>query len=151
MDINEFFADETPSQPNPRRGQRNYKKEQLRTYGILAAVAVLILLFILFAAGSIKRSNAKREAARQESIAVMESSLAEKAAWDKEAEILLAEASAVAAGYVIFEKFIKGKLCCCKKNDDSVEAFDLSDECCECCDCEIAEEVVEEIAAEDAE
>ena len=99
MDINEFFADETPRQPNPRRRQRNYRKEQLRTYGILAAVAVLILLFILFAAGSIKRSNAKREAARQESIAVMESSLAEKAAWDKEAEILLAEASAVAAGY----------------------------------------------------
>lgn len=99
MDINEFFADETPRQPNPRRRQRDYKKEQLRTYGILAVVGVLIILFILFAAGSIKRSNTKREAARQESLAAMESSLAEKAAWDKEAEILLAEASAVAAGY----------------------------------------------------
>ena len=65
--------------------------------------------------------------------------------------IIVAAVAAVAAGYVIFEKFIKGKLCCCKKNDDSVEAFDLSDECCECCDCEIADEVVEEIAAEDAE
>ncbi len=99
MDINEFFADETPRQPNPRRKKRNYRKEQLRTYAILAVVATLIILFIIFAAGSIKRSNAKREAARQESIAIMESSLAEKAAWDAEAEALLAQASAVAAGY----------------------------------------------------
>ena len=47
MDINEFFADETPRQPNPRRKKRNYRKEQLRTYAILAAVSALIILFIL--------------------------------------------------------------------------------------------------------
>ena len=99
MDINEFFAEETPRKPNPRRKQRNYQKEQLRTYAIAAVVATLVILFIIFAAGSIKRSNAKREAARQESLAAMESSLAEKAAWDAEAETLLAQASAVAAGY----------------------------------------------------
>ena len=99
MDINEFFAEETPRKPNPRRKQRNYQKEQLRTYAIVAVVATLVILFIIFAAGSIKRSNAKREAARQESLAAMESSLAEKAAWDAEAETLLAQASAVAAGY----------------------------------------------------
>ena len=37
-----------------------------------------------------QKRRAKREAARQESIAAMESSLAEKAAWDAEAEALLA-------------------------------------------------------------
>jgi len=99
MDVNEFFADETPQQPNPRRRQRDPKKEMLRTYGPLALVAVLLILFIIFAVGSVKRSNAKREAARQESLAAMESSIAERAAWDAEAEALLAEASAIAAGY----------------------------------------------------
>ena len=100
MDVNEFFAEE-PQQPqvNPRRKVRNRKKEMLRTYGPLALVAVLLILFIIFAVGSVKRSNAKREAARQESLAAMESSRAERAAWDAEAEALYAEASAVAAGY----------------------------------------------------
>ena len=100
MDVNEFFAEEeAPRQSNPRRKKRDPKKEMLRTYGPLALVLVLLLLFVIFAAGSVKRSRAKREAARQESIAAMESSLAEKAAWDAEAEALLAEASAIAAGY----------------------------------------------------
>lgn len=99
MDVNEFFADETPKQPNPRRRKRDPRKEMLRTYGPLALVAVLLILFIIFAVGSVKRSNAKREAARQESLAAQQSSIAEQAAWDAEAEALLAKATAMAAGY----------------------------------------------------
>ena len=100
MDVNEFFAEEeAPRQPNPRRRKRDPKKEMLQTYGLPALVLLLVVLFIIFAVGSVKRSRAKREAARQESIAAMESALAEKAAWDAEADALLAEASAIAAGY----------------------------------------------------
>lgn len=99
MDVNEFFAEDPSQQPNPRRRRRDPRKELLRTYGPLALVAVLLILFIIFAVGSVKRSNAKREAARHESLAAQESSLAERAAWDAEAEALFAEASAVAAGY----------------------------------------------------
>ena len=66
MDVNEFFAEEEAAkQPNPRRKKRNPKKEMLRTYGPLALVLVLIILFVIFAAGSVKRSRAKREAARK--------------------------------------------------------------------------------------
>ena len=99
MDVNEFFAEETPKQPNPRRRKRDPRKELLRTYGPLALVAVLLILFIIFAVGSVKRSNAKREAARQESLAAQESSIAEQAAWDAEAEDILSKATAMAAGY----------------------------------------------------
>ena len=99
MDVNEFFAEEEQQQPNPRRKKRDPRKEMLRTYGPLALVLLLIILFIIFAVGSIKRSNAKREAARQESLAAYESSVAEQAVWDAEAADILAKAGAMAAGY----------------------------------------------------
>ena len=90
---------EAPRRPVRRRRRRNPVYVFIHSYLPILAVALLVILFIIFAANSLRRSRDRRELARQESIAVMESSLAEKAAWDAEAETLLAQASAVAAGY----------------------------------------------------
>lgn len=98
MDINEFFADQAP-QPNPRRKTRDPKKEFWRTYGPLILVAIALIAFLFFAAGSLRRSREKREAARQESLAIQQSSIAQQVAWDAEAQDLMARASVLAAGY----------------------------------------------------
>ncbi len=99
MDVNEFFADQDSKQSNPRRKSRDYRKENLKTYAILGSIGLLVVLFIIFAIGSVRRSNARREAARQESLAAQESAVAMQSAWDAEAQALYEQAAAMAAGY----------------------------------------------------
>jgi len=60
-------------------------------------VLVLIILFIIFAVGSVKRANEKREQERQESLAVASSIAQQQLEWESEALILIAESEKYAA------------------------------------------------------
>lgn len=81
----------TTRQPNPRRKKRSPLQKFIKSYLPLLAVALAVILFIIFAIGSVNRSNKKREEARQESIALEESIAQERAELEAEAARLIAE------------------------------------------------------------
>ncbi len=89
----------TPRTPNPRRRRRDPKRVFLQTYLIPIAVLLVIILFIIFAIGSIQRSSQRREEERLASIAAEQSAAAAAQALEQEAAKLLAEANRLAAGY----------------------------------------------------
>ena len=78
-----------PRRPNPRRRKRSRMKVFKQVYLPVIIVGLVVLLFIVFAIGSIKRSNEKRAAAREESLAQEASQEAELEVYrQKAAEIL---------------------------------------------------------------
>jgi len=88
-----------PRQPNPRRRKRDPRKEFIQTYMPLILVAVVIILFIIFAVGSIKRSRDRREQERLESIAAQQSAAQQQLDWEVEAQRLVEDADVLAAAY----------------------------------------------------
>ena len=95
-----------PRRPNPRRKKRNPVKRFIRAYMPLLVVVLLIILFIIFAVGSVKRANEKREAARQESLAIESSIAQQQLDWEAEAAALMVESEKYAAS-CDFEKAIE--------------------------------------------
>lgn len=84
--------------PNPRRRRRSKLRRFLNTYTPTIVVGVILILFIIFIAGSISRSNARREQARNESIAAEQSAAQLQLEQETEANRLIAQAEILAAG-----------------------------------------------------
>lgn len=84
--------------PNPRRRRRSKLRRFLNTYTPTIVVGVILILFIIFIAGSISRSNARREQARSESIAAEQSAAQLQLEQETEANRLIAQAEILAAG-----------------------------------------------------
>ena len=84
--------------PNPRRRPPAKKKKLNPRFLVTVGVVVaLIVLFIIFAVGSVNRAEEKRELERQESLAA-ESSLAQQMLdWEQEAQRLIQESEFYAA------------------------------------------------------
>lgn len=95
----EHTPNEAPRTPNPRRRRRDPKRVFIQTYLIPIAILLVIILFIVFAIGSISRSNKRREEERLASIAAEQSAAAAAQALQQEANKLLVEANRLAAGY----------------------------------------------------
>lgn len=89
----------SPRQPNPRRRRRTKMEIFKQTYLPAILVLLVVILFIVFAVGSINRSKAKREQAIEDSIAAEESREALMAAQSKEVADILRSAQALAVGY----------------------------------------------------
>lgn len=87
-----------PRTTNPRRKKRSPLKRILRVWLPPLLILALIVLFIVFAVGSVRRGNEAREAARQESIAAEESMQQILREQEAEAAKLLAEAELLAQG-----------------------------------------------------
>ena len=96
MDPNSYG---TPRTPNPRRRRRDPKRVFIQTYLVPIAILIVIILFIVFAIGSIKRSNERREKERLESIAAEQSEALVRQELEQEAAELLNAANQLAAGY----------------------------------------------------
>ena len=88
----------TPRTPNPRRKKRSRFQKIVRAYFPAAIVLALVVLFIIFAVGSVRRANEKREAARQESLAAEASFAQMVLELEMEAKALVKEAENMAAG-----------------------------------------------------
>lgn len=88
-----------PRRPNPRRRRRSRMKVFKQVYLPVIIVGLVVLLFIIFAIGSIKRSNEKRAAAREESLALEASEEAELEIYRKKAAELMVEADVLAKNY----------------------------------------------------
>ena len=88
-----------PRSPNPRRRRRDPKRVFIQSYLIPIAILLVIILFIVFAIGSISRSNQRKEEERLASIASEQSAAAALQTLKQEAAKLLAEADRLAAGY----------------------------------------------------
>jgi len=86
-----------PRKPNPRRKRRTPLQRYIRAYLPAVGVLVLIILFIIFAVGSVRRANERREQERLESIAAESSLAALHAQWNQEALDLIEEAEVYAA------------------------------------------------------
>lgn len=84
--------------PNPRRRRRNKIKKFMDAYAPLMVIAAVIILFAVFISGSIKRSNARREQQKNESIAAEQSQAQMLLEQEAEANRILVEAEALAAG-----------------------------------------------------
>ncbi len=84
--------------PNPRRRRRSKIKKFMDTYAPLMVIVAVIILFVVFISGSIKRSNARREQEKQESIAAEQSQAQALLEQEAEANRILAQAEALAAG-----------------------------------------------------
>lgn len=93
----ENMNNSAPRRPNPRRKRRSRLQKMIRAYLPLAGVLALVILFIIFAAGSVRRSNEKREQARQESIAVSQSLAQVQLELEQAAKELVKEADKLAA------------------------------------------------------
>lgn len=89
----------TPRRPVRRRRKRNPVQVFIQTYLPVITVAVLVILFIIFVSGSIRRSNERREQKRQESIAAEQSEAQYQLELQAEANRLVAEAEKLAAMY----------------------------------------------------
>lgn len=88
-----------PRYQNPRRRRRSPLRRFLDAYAPTLLIGAVVILFIIFVAGSISRSNARREEERNASIAAQESSAALQAEQELEAASLAAQAMELAAGY----------------------------------------------------
>lgn len=89
----------SPRRPVRRRRRRNPIQVFVQSYLPFLVVAVLVILFIIFVSGSIRRSNERREQARQESIAAQQSEAQYHLELQAEANRLIAEAEQLAAVY----------------------------------------------------
>ena len=65
----------------------------------LAVVSLILILFISFVVGSVKRGDQHREEQRQESLAALEAQQQQQILWNQEANELLVKAEALAAAY----------------------------------------------------
>ena len=83
--------------PNPRRRPPKKRKLNPKFLVTVGVVLALIVLFIIFAVGSVNRANEKREIARQESLAVEASIQQQKLDWENEARQLIKESEYYAA------------------------------------------------------
>lgn len=84
--------------PNPRRRRRNKIKKFMDTYAPLMVIVAIVILFAIFISGSVKRSNARREQQKNESIAAEQSQAQALLEQEAEANRILAQAEAMAAG-----------------------------------------------------
>lgn len=89
----------SPRRPVRRRRKRNPVHVFIQTYLPVLVVAVLVILFIMFVSGSIRRSNARREQKRQESIAAEQSEAQYQLELQAEAVRLAEDAQALADMY----------------------------------------------------
>ena len=89
----------TPSKPNPRRRRRSPMQIFVDSYLPPLIIGAVVLLFILFAVGSIQRSNERRAQAQQASIAASESQAQRLQELTAEAQRLIAEAEVLAKSY----------------------------------------------------
>ena len=92
--------------PNPRRKLRKKIRKLVRKYkpvarkyAPLAAIALILILFISFVVGSVERGNQRREQQRLESLAAQEALQQQQILWNQEANDLLVKAEALAAAY----------------------------------------------------
>ena len=90
---------EAPRRPVRRRRRKNPVYVFIHSYLPILAVALLVILFIIFAVNSVRRSNQRREQARQESIAAMESEQARQEELDSLAANVIARAQEMAHNY----------------------------------------------------
>ena len=88
-----------PRYQNPRRRRRSPLRRFLDAYASTLLIGVAVILFIIFVAGSVSRSNARREEARQSSIAAYESSVQLQAEQELEAAALAAQAQELVNSY----------------------------------------------------
>lgn len=84
--------------PTHRRRRRSKLQKFMDTYSPLLVIAAVVILFIVFISGSISRSNARREQARNESIAAEQSQAQMLLEQEAEANRILMEAEKLAAG-----------------------------------------------------
>ena len=92
--------------PNPRkkwkkkvrRFIRKYKP-LARKYAPLAIVSLVLILFLFFVVGSVRRGDQHREEQRRESLAAQEAQQQQYILWNQEANDLLVKAEALAAAY----------------------------------------------------
>lgn len=85
--------------PVSRRKRRKQIRRLVRKYAPLAIVSLILILFISFVVGSVKRGDQRREQQRQESLAAQEALQQQQIQWNKEANDLLVQAEALAAAY----------------------------------------------------
>lgn len=71
----------------------------IHKYMPLAVVSLILILFISFVVGSVKRGDQHREEQRQESLAALEAQQQQQILWNQEANELLVKAEALAAAY----------------------------------------------------
>lgn len=84
--------------PNPRRRPpAKRKKLNPRFLVTVGVVVALFVMFIIFAVGSVKRGEEKREQERQESLAVEDSIAQQQLEWEQEAQRLIQESEYYAA------------------------------------------------------
>ena len=92
--------------PNPRkrwkkklrRFIRKYKP-LARKYAPLAVVSLVLILFLFFVVGSVRRGDQYREEEKRASLAAQEEQQKQQILWNQEANELLAKAEALAAAY----------------------------------------------------
>ncbi len=89
----------TPRYQNPRRRRRSPLRRMVDAYAPTVLIGLAVILFIVFIVGSISRSNARREEARQSSIAAHESSVQLQAEQELEAADIAAQAQELVNGY----------------------------------------------------
>ncbi|MBO5952937.1 MAG: hypothetical protein J6Q53_02265 [Oscillospiraceae bacterium] len=88
-----------PRRPNPRRRRRSPLRIFIDSYLPLLVIGVVIILFIVFAVGSIGRSNDRRAQQEQDRIAASQSEAQKQLELEAEASRLITEASALAKAY----------------------------------------------------
>ena len=85
--------------PASRRRRRKQIRRLIHKYMPLAVVSLILILFISFVVGSVKRGDQHREEQRQESLAALEAQQQQQILWNQEANELLVKAEALAAAY----------------------------------------------------
>ena len=85
--------------PNPRRKLYKKIRRLARKYAPLAIIALILILFISFAVGSVKRGDQRREEQRQESLAAQQAQQQQQILWNQEVTELLFKAEQLAAAY----------------------------------------------------
>ena len=83
--------------PNPHRRPPAKRKLNPRFLVTVGVVVALFIMFIIFAVGSVKRADEKREQERQESLAADASLAQQQLEWEQEAKRLIEESEYFAA------------------------------------------------------
>ena len=84
---------------SPRRKLYRKIRRLARKYAPLVIIALILILFISFAVGSVKRGDQRREEQRQESLAAQQAQQQQQILWNQEVTELLYKAEALAAAY----------------------------------------------------
>ena len=84
---------------SPRRRMRKKIRRLIRKYTPLAVVALVLIMFICFAVGSIERGNQRREEQRLEDLEAQQAQQQQQILWNQEVNELLIKAEALAAAY----------------------------------------------------